>query len=99
MRNIVITEEAYQEITERLTSIEVFLKAKQSDVENVFLDNQEFLQLMYISKRTAQSWRDQGVIAYSQIGGKIYYRMSDILEMLDKHKVPAAINSNNLKND
>ncbi|MBL4653433.1 MAG: helix-turn-helix domain-containing protein [Flavobacteriales bacterium] len=98
MRNILITEEAYKELTERLINIEVFLKAKQSDIENVFLDNQEFLQLMYISKRTAQNWRDQGIVSYSQIGGKIYYRLSDILEMLDKHKVPADEHSKTLKN-
>lgn len=52
---------------------------------DVFLDNQEFLQVMNISKRTAQDWRDKGVIPYSQIGAKIYYRFSDIEELLNKN--------------
>ena len=52
---------------------------------DVFLDNQEFLQVMNISKRTAQIWRDSGIIAYSQIGAKIYYRYSDIEELLNKN--------------
>ncbi|WP_272973049.1 helix-turn-helix domain-containing protein, partial [Croceibacter atlanticus] len=48
-------------------------------------DNQEFLQLMNISKRTAQTWRDEGVISFSQIGSKIYYRMSDVQKLLDNN--------------
>jgi len=52
---------------------------------DVFLDNQEFLQVMNISKITAQIWRDSGIIAYSQIGAKIYYRYSDIEELLNKN--------------
>ena len=52
---------------------------------DVFLDNQEFLQVMNISKRTAQSWRDEGIISFSQVGSKIYYRFSDIEELLNKN--------------
>nr|WP_237267430.1 helix-turn-helix domain-containing protein [Tenacibaculum todarodis] len=40
---------------------------------------------MNISKRTAQHWRDSGLIGYCQIGYKIYYRLSDILELLNKN--------------
>ena len=40
---------------------------------------------MNISKRTAQNWRDEGKIAFSQIGGKIYYRYGDIEALLKQH--------------
>lgn len=39
---------------------------------------------MNISKRTAQSWRDEGIVSFSQVGSKIYYRMSDVQKLLDK---------------
>jgi len=51
--------------------------------EDPFFTNDEFMNLMSISVRTAQLWRDQGLISYSQISGKIYYRMSDIQKLLD----------------
>ncbi|MDD4992146.1 MAG: helix-turn-helix domain-containing protein [Paludibacter sp.] len=51
--------------------------------EDPFFTNDEFMDLMSISIRTAQLWRDQGLISYSQISGKIYYRMSDIQKLLD----------------
>ena len=54
--------------------------------EHVYLDNQEFMQLLKISPRTAQNYRDSGYITFSQIGSKIHYRLADIHEMLEKNK-------------
>lgn len=48
--------------------------------------NDEFVKMMGISKRTAQTWRDEGKITFSQIGGKIYYSQSDIDTMLNENK-------------
>ncbi|WP_157209285.1 helix-turn-helix domain-containing protein [Mariniflexile maritimum] len=53
------------------------------DPEDVFFDNQEFMKLMNISKRTAQEWRNKKIILCSQIGNKIYYRLSDIQKLLN----------------
>lgn len=69
---------------EQLNNIEQRLKKIQYN-NDIFLDNQEFLQVMNISKRTAQSWRDEGIISFSQVGSKIYYRFSDIEELLNKN--------------
>jgi predicted lipase len=53
------------------------------DPEDVFFDNQEFMKLMNISKRTAQEWRNKKIILCSQVGNKIYYRLSDIQKLLN----------------
>ncbi len=50
-----------------------------------FYDNDTFIELMQISKRTAQNWRDEGMIGYSKVHNKIYYRMSDIQKLLNEH--------------
>jgi hypothetical protein len=84
MEAIIITKEQYNEMLTKLEDISSKL-AKSSKPEDEFLDNQEFLQLMHISKRTAQSWRDEGIISFSQVGNKIYYRMSDVQKLLDSN--------------
>jgi hypothetical protein len=66
------------------TSIEKLEKNSKPSQER-FLDNQEFIQLMNISKRTAQTWRDEGIVSFSQIGSKIYYKMKDVDVLLDKN--------------
>ena len=77
-------------IQERLNKMMLLLEAKQrANPEQVFFDNQEFIQVMNISKRTAQAWRDTGMIAFSQVGSKMYYRLSDILKMLKKYHKPS----------
>ncbi|MFZ4548304.1 MAG: helix-turn-helix domain-containing protein [Bacteroidales bacterium] len=82
--------EPLENVMERLKRVEIILEHKQqSSPDQVFFDNQEFIQVMNISKRTAQAWRDAGIIAYSQIGCKMYYRLTDILALLEKHHKPA----------
>lgn len=86
--NEILSEEAYAEIIKRLKSIEQLVKVRQLAEEDVFYDNQEFIQVMHISKKTAAIWRLNNVIAFSQVGGKIYYRQSDIKALLDSHRIP-----------
>ncbi len=85
MDAIILSKDQFDFINARLEQIQSYLSNKQKDNKDVFLDNQEFLQLMNISKRTAQTWRDEGIISFSQIGSKIYYRMSDVQTLLDKN--------------
>lgn len=87
------SEDEVQEIKKRLDEISFELKNKQrTEPDQIWYDNQEFLQLMNISKRTAQTWRDEGIISYSQVGSKIYYRMSDVQKLLDSNYNQASKN-------
>lgn len=85
MEAIILSAKQYFELVNRLDLLNEKLDKKKKSPDDIFLDNQEFLQLMNISKRTAQTWRDSGVVSFSQIGSKIYYRMSDVQNLLDKN--------------
>ena len=87
MRNY---EERIENILKRLDEQMVFVVAKMKlndkiDPEDVFFDNQEFMSLMNISKRTAQEWRNKKIIEFSQVGNKIYYSLSDIKKLLKEN--------------
>nr|WP_283242766.1 helix-turn-helix domain-containing protein [Marinifilum caeruleilacunae] len=56
-------------------------------LEERWLDNQEVCQTLLISKRTLQTYRDNGTLPFSQIGSKIYYKSSDIQAHLDKNYI------------
>jgi hypothetical protein len=81
---IILSNEQYQELNKRLDEIVSNLSLMGPNPE-MFVDNDKFVKLMNISKRTAQHWRDEGKIAFSQIGGKIYYRYGDIEDLLKQH--------------
>lgn len=85
MEAIILSTKQYKELVNRLDVLNKRLEEKEKSPDETFLDNTEFLQLMNISKRTAQTWRDEGIVSFSQIGSKIYYRMSDVQKLLDKN--------------
>ena len=85
MEAIILSKDQYAELVSRLDEITTRLNAKNELKKDTFLDNQEFLILMKISKRTAQTWRDEGRISFSQVGNKIYYKLSDVEKLLNEH--------------
>ncbi len=77
-------ENILNRLDEQMTIVVANLKLNEKiDPEDVFFDNQEFMKLMNISKRTAQEWRNKKIIEFSQVGNKIYYRLSDIKKLLN----------------
>src|SRR5690554_1602355 len=93
-------EEDVQEIMDRIDQLSIEARNKQrTEPDQVWYDNQEFLQIMNISKRTAAYWRTENVITYSQVGNKIYYRLSDIMDLLEKSIVPAKFTNLNFSTD
>jgi hypothetical protein len=56
------------------------------DPQYIILDNADFIRMFKISARTAQHWREEGLIEYAQVKGKFYYGLTDINNFLDKHR-------------
>jgi len=54
---------------------------EQTPLED-WLDSQDVMQALHISKRTLQTLRSNGTLPYSRIGNKIYYLRGDILKIL-----------------
>ncbi|WP_288299094.1 helix-turn-helix domain-containing protein [uncultured Alistipes sp.] len=46
------------------------------------MDGAEVCQRLRISKRTLQSYRDRRVLPYSNVGGKFFYRETDVTGFL-----------------
>lgn len=87
MEVITIQSDAFQQLMSRLESLENYFKhiAKQQPMSDVWLDIEEACQLLKVSKRTLQSYRDEGILTFSQVGGKIYFSSSAIEEHLKNH--------------
>ena len=50
-----------------------------------FLTGKEVCELLYISPRTLQDYRDRRIIPYTQFAGKILYKVSDLEKMLKEN--------------
>ena len=51
--------------------------------EERWLDNQEVCLILNISKRTLQTYKDKGMLPYSKLNRKNYYKFSDVQALLD----------------
>ena len=51
----------------------------------IYLTGQEVCERLFVSPRTLQDYRDKGIIPYTQIAGKILYRLSDINSLLQEN--------------
>lgn len=87
MEAVILSKDQFNSLTASIEEIKTKIDNQNKKPEEVFVDNQEFLLLMKISKRTAQTWRDEGKISFSQVGNKIYYKLNDVEDLLKKHYI------------
>jgi hypothetical protein len=96
IRNKVFTEEEikdslklitrnYDRVLKQLDELTEALKQNSVKFDDPIITNSQFTKLMGISLKTAQLWRDQNIVSFSQVGNKIYYRTSDIKSLLDSN--------------
>lgn len=60
-------------------------KTRLEKFNESWIDGQDVMQVLHISKRTLQSLRDNSTLPYSRINGKFYYKLSDIESMLESN--------------
>jgi len=53
-----------------------------------WLDNQDVCDMLAINKRTLQSYRDKGLLPYSRIQHKIFYKLADVEVLLQSSHHP-----------
>ena len=54
-----------------------------------YLTDKEVSEILKVSRRTLQEYRNNGILPYIPLGGKILYRESDLQELLEKCYRPA----------
>ncbi len=53
----------------------------------IYLSGEDVCKLLHISRRTLQQYRDDQVLPYIQIGGKIIFKQTDLLRILKQNYV------------
>ena len=86
MEVLIFQKEAFEEMAAKFSRfsdrVNELLAKQGCKSLNRWMDNQEVCQQLNISPRTLQDYRNNGIIAYYQLGGNILYKESDIESML-----------------
>lgn len=95
MKNYILTpfegiskiEKMLEEINSKLSSI------SSEESRQAWINNKEACEFLGVTSRTLQSYRDKGIISFSQVGSKIYYKVSDLEKHLEDHYVSSFVES------
>jgi excisionase family DNA binding protein len=89
MRTIEIALPGVDEILDKLEIIDnrIVSMLNEGLHNNVWLTSKEAAKALRVTTRTLQSYRDQGIIPFSQFGREIRYRSEDIQAFLNDHYV------------
>ncbi len=87
---VAIESKTFGQIKERFEDFSRQVKSLcgNSRDRDKWLDNDEVCELLQISRRTLQSYRDNGILPYSQIGRKCYYKVADIENLINQSQTP-----------
>lgn len=55
--------------------------------KTTWLDHQEVCQMLGISKRSLQSYKDKGVLPCTKLNRKNYFRLSDVQALLEENRI------------
>lgn len=74
----------FENIDELLNSVKEAFENNPSTLNGErYLTNNDVSNMLHISQRTLQDWRDTGKIGYIQISGKVLYKEGDVRRLLE----------------
>lgn len=82
MRIINIEAEVFESMLNRFeafsNTVDGLCRKSRNKNLSDWLDNQDVCQILSISKRTLQTYRDNGTLPYTRIGDKMYYKAEEV---------------------
>lgn len=87
MEVITIDSFAFKKIIEKLDAIHFKPSLDVPSNPIGWLNNEELCKALCLSKRTLQNYRDQKVLPYSIIRGRVFYKIEDVRKVLHDNLV------------
>ena len=85
---IIFKKEEFEAIVEKIDRICGLLEgtAINKETSKEWLSGNEVTNLLKVSSRTLQNYRDRGIIGFSKVGKKkILYKRADVFSLLDSY--------------
>jgi len=104
MEVITVDSKVYKELSSKINAIAKFVVSLEKKIEedsaDGWVDNYELSTFLNVNEKTLQRLRVDGLVNFSKIRGRIFYRMSEIERMMrDKLIKCSEEHFNDLKNN
>ena len=64
-------------------------KSQLEKFNEAWISGHDVIKSLNISLRTLQSWRDSGLLPYSRINGKFFYKVFDLEKLMEENYTPS----------
>ena len=89
MEVITIESQAFKDLSAKINTIAKFVSVIQAKAEEEpadgWVDSYDVCTFLKVSARTLQRLRASNSVTYSRIGGKVFYRISEIQRLMKEH--------------
>ena len=100
MEIITFESKAYKDLDSKITAIADYIfnhmEVKNTNEDEIWVDSYEVCTFLKISEKTLQRLRVAGTIAYSNIRGRYFYKISEVKRMLEERLIRS--NKENIQN-
>ena len=91
MEIITFESKAYKDLDNKITAIADYIfnhtEAESTNEDEIWVDSYEVCTFLKISEKTLQRLRVAGTIAYSNIRGRYFYKISEVKRMLEERVI------------
>ena len=71
-----------------ITELKELMRTKnENEINSLWIESTKIPEILGISRKTWQTYRDRRLIPFSQIGSKIYVKRSDLEDFMNSHTV------------
>ena len=84
MEYVAIEKSEYEQLLSSIkkTAMGIRTIAEECTINSEWIENGELAEMLGLSKRQLQGYRERGVLGFSTIGRKIYYRRAEVEKLI-----------------
>ena len=84
MEYVAIEKSEYEQLLGSINkaATEIRAIAEECSINSEWVENSELAEILGLSKRQLQGYRERGVLGFSTIGRKIYYRRAEVEKLI-----------------
>ena len=89
MEYVAIEKSDYEQLlsTIKKAATEISAIAEECTINSEWIENGELAEMLGLSKRQLQGYRERGVLGFSTIGRKIYYRRDEVEKLIKNNTI------------
>ena len=89
MEYIAIEKAEYEQLLGSIkkAATEIRTIAEECTINSEWIKNGELAEMLGLSKRQLQGYRERGVLGFSTIGRKIYYRRDEVEKLIKNNTI------------